>query len=198
MVQLLAPSEAAASSVSRSSSSSTGCTERTTNGSVTNSSDADAPLRVLQVDADQAVRAVQRQHHQAGDDRRQRERQVDDRVDQPLAGELVAGEHPRHQQSEEQVDHRHAGRDGQRDAERLQRRVGRDRRQKAFQPPPADCQTIAASGSSTMMLSQIDADADAQRGAAVVAAEQARGPTGVVAGAGGVGLDSSCHPVACL
>src|SRR4029079_4274223 len=29
--------------------------------------------------------------------------------------------------------------------------------QNACQPPPADCHTIAASGSSTMMLSQIDA-----------------------------------------
>ena len=37
-VQLEAPSEIAASSISRSSSISTGCTERTTNGSVTNSS----------------------------------------------------------------------------------------------------------------------------------------------------------------
>ncbi|SKX19895.1 Uncharacterised protein [Mycobacteroides abscessus subsp. massiliense] len=29
--------------------------------------------------------------------------------------------------------------------------------QNAVHPPPADCQTIAARGSSTMMLSQIDA-----------------------------------------
>ena len=38
MRRLGAPSEAAASSISRSSSSSTGCTARTTNGRVTNSS----------------------------------------------------------------------------------------------------------------------------------------------------------------
>ena len=38
IVQLPAPSEAAACSASRSTSISTGCTERTTNGSVTNSS----------------------------------------------------------------------------------------------------------------------------------------------------------------
>ena len=37
-VALLAPSDSAACSISRSSSSSTGCTARTTNGSVTNSS----------------------------------------------------------------------------------------------------------------------------------------------------------------
>ena len=43
IVGLLAPSEAAACSTSRSSSSSTGCTERTTNGSVTNSSATPTP-----------------------------------------------------------------------------------------------------------------------------------------------------------
>ena len=37
-VKRLAPSDSAACSISRSSSSSTGCTARTTNGSVTNSS----------------------------------------------------------------------------------------------------------------------------------------------------------------
>ena len=38
VTNLLAPSDAAASSASRSTSISTGCTDRTTNGSVTNSS----------------------------------------------------------------------------------------------------------------------------------------------------------------
>ena len=41
-----APSEAAASSISSSSSISTGCTARTTNGSVTNSSAIRIPMRV--------------------------------------------------------------------------------------------------------------------------------------------------------
>ena len=41
-----APSELAASSASRSSSMSTGCTERTTNGSVTNSSASSTAPRV--------------------------------------------------------------------------------------------------------------------------------------------------------
>ena len=41
----LAPSEAAACSISRSSSSSTGCTVRTTNGSVTKSSATTTPVR---------------------------------------------------------------------------------------------------------------------------------------------------------
>ena len=41
-----APSEAAASSISRSSSSSTGCTLRITNGSVSNSSASTTAVRV--------------------------------------------------------------------------------------------------------------------------------------------------------
>ena len=48
--------------------------------------------------------------------------------------------------------------------------------QNACQPPPADCHTIAASGSSTMMLSQIDAAPDPQRRRPVPAAEEGRAP----------------------
>ena len=46
IVSLLAPSDAAASSISRSSSISTGCTVRTTNGNVTKSSAISTPQRV--------------------------------------------------------------------------------------------------------------------------------------------------------
>ncbi|CFS38899.1 Uncharacterised protein [Mycobacterium tuberculosis] len=42
----LAPSDAAASSVSRSISSSTGCTARTTNGNVTNANATPTPVAV--------------------------------------------------------------------------------------------------------------------------------------------------------
>ena len=84
---------------------STGWTARTTNGSVTNSSaSADAGLRVGHVDADRAGRAVEGEQRQAGDDRRQRERQVDQRVDERLAAELVADEHPRDQHAHHGVD----------------------------------------------------------------------------------------------
>ena len=56
IVEPLAPSDAAASSMSRSSSSSTGCTERTTNGSVTNSSATTMPSAgVGDVDAERAA-----------------------------------------------------------------------------------------------------------------------------------------------
>ena len=46
IVSRFAPSDAAASSISRSSSISTGCTVRTTNGSVTKSSAIRTPQRV--------------------------------------------------------------------------------------------------------------------------------------------------------
>ena len=82
IVHGLAPSDAAASSMSRSSAISTGCTARTTNGSVTNSSaSSNRDARVGDVDPDRAARPVEREQHEAGDDRRQRERQVDQRVD---------------------------------------------------------------------------------------------------------------------
>ena len=77
-----APSDAAASSMSRSSSSSTGWTDRTMNGRVTNSSAMRIDdLRIGDVDAERAARAVERQERQSGDDGRQRERQVDEAVD---------------------------------------------------------------------------------------------------------------------
>ena len=58
VVNRLAPSEAAASSTSRSSSASTGCTVRTTNGSVTNrKARKTAGAGVGDVDAERAVSA---------------------------------------------------------------------------------------------------------------------------------------------
>jgi len=50
IVKLLAPSEAAASSASGSSSISTGCTVRTTKGSVTKRSATAMPIRVLAIE----------------------------------------------------------------------------------------------------------------------------------------------------
>ena len=73
----------AASSISRSSSISTGCTVRITNGSVTNSSASTTPVRrVRDVDRRSGRSAVEGEQRQPGDDRRQRERQVDERVDE--------------------------------------------------------------------------------------------------------------------
>jgi hypothetical protein len=90
---------------------------------------ADAPLGVLQMEFHRTSGPVERQHHQARHDGGQRERQVDHRVDEPLAAELVAGEHPRHQKPEDRVDHRHADRDGQGHPKGFQRGAGGDRRE---------------------------------------------------------------------
>ena len=77
-----APRDAAASSTSRSSSMSTGCTERTTNGQRDEGQgDDEAPAGGVEVHPDRAVRAVEREQHDARHDRRQREGQVDERVD---------------------------------------------------------------------------------------------------------------------
>ena len=69
-----APSEAAASSMSRSSSSSTGCTARTTNGRVTNRQrQDDAGSGERDVDPHRAVGPVEGEQGDPGDDGRQRE-----------------------------------------------------------------------------------------------------------------------------
>ena len=95
IVTRLAPSEAAASSTSASSSSSTGWTVRTTNGSVTKSQrERHGVLGERPVHAHRAVGPVERQQDQARDDRRQRERHVDDDVEQGLAREVVTDQHP--------------------------------------------------------------------------------------------------------
>ena len=99
------------------------------------------PHLVLQVKIYRVVRPVQGEHHQAGHDRRQRERQIYHRIDEALAGKVVAGEHPGHQgQPEDEVHEGNAKRSAS--PERLQR----DATQNACQPPPAACHTIAASG----------------------------------------------------
>ena len=109
-----APSEAAASSISRSSSSSTGCTERTTNGSVTNSSASRTPARVKATSMPTGPFGPYRASSVSpativG----QRERQVDERVDDSLAAELVAHEHPGDERARHRVDRRHDQRDDQ-------------------------------------------------------------------------------------
>ena len=77
----------------------------------------DTPLGVLQLQIHRAAGAIQCQHHQTRDDSRQREGQVDHRIDQPLAGKIIPGQHPRHEQAEHRI---HAGDtncDGQRHLE---------------------------------------------------------------------------------
>ena len=100
-----APSEAAASSISRSSSSSTGCTARTTNGRVTKSSATTQPdPREGDVDPDRAVGAVEGQQRDPGHHRRQSEGQVDDRVHDRLAREAVPDQDPGDRRPGDHVD----------------------------------------------------------------------------------------------
>ena len=120
-----APSDAAASSISRSSSRRTGWTARTTKGSVTKrSATTTAVRRVGDVDAERALGSVDGEQRQPGDDRRQGERQVDDRVDDALAAEVVAHEHPGDERARDRVH----GHDDQRGDERQLERGDRRRR----------------------------------------------------------------------
>ena len=100
--------------LARRSSSSTGCTVRTTNGRPMNVSATSTPSGVnatlmperLEQRAEPAVGRVHGGERDAGDRRRQRERQVDQRVDEPLPGKAVAHQHPRDEQAEDRVDRR--------------------------------------------------------------------------------------------
>ena len=145
---------------------STGCTVRTTNGSVTNSSaSADARPGVGEVDVHRAVRPVERQQHQAGDDRRQRERQVDERVDHALAREAVAHQHPGDQRAHHAVDQRdeHARRRWSASAPTCASGRG-DRVPEAGRPVLGAVQTTAASGISTTIAEVDDGRAEPDRG----------------------------------
>ena len=85
--------------------------------------------RADDVDAGRAVGPVERQQRDAGDDRRQREGQVDERVDDALARELVADEDPGHERARHRVDRRDPERAGQRELQR------RDRRRRGHRVP---------------------------------------------------------------
>ena len=114
VVRFEAPRDAAASSTSRSSSMRTGCTDRTTNGQRDEGQgDDEAPAGGVEVQADRAVGAVEGEQHDARDDRRQGEGEVDERVDDALAGEVVAHEDPGDERAHDGVDHGDDGRDDQ-------------------------------------------------------------------------------------
>ena len=100
--QRVAPRLAAASSISVSRSSSTGCTVRTTNGRPmkierhehAERREGDLDAERLEVLAEPAVLGVERGQRDAGHRRRQRERQVDQRVDERLAREACSAPAP--------------------------------------------------------------------------------------------------------
>ena len=133
-----APSEWAACSTSGSSSSSTGCTVRTTNGSVTNirqSTIAVCVKATLMSIGD--VRAVEREQRQPGDDRRQREGKVDDRVHERLAAEVVADEHPGGDRPQHRVEH------ARRASDATQRQLERGHRLRAGDGVPEGLRALA-------------------------------------------------------
>ena len=106
------PRLVAASSTSGSRSSMTGCSVRTTNGrpmkisAIVTPSGVNATLIPYGSSscAEPAVRRVDRRQRDAGHRGRQRERQVDQRVDDAAAGKRVAHQHPRDEQAEHRVD----------------------------------------------------------------------------------------------
>ena len=115
----VAPSDAAASSTSASSSASTGWTLRTQKGRVTKSSATATPTPgARQVDVQRAVDAVEREQREAGHHGRQREGQVDHGAHERLAAEVVPHQHAGDGQAGDGVDHRHNGGEGQRELER--------------------------------------------------------------------------------
>ena len=85
-----------------------------------------------------AVRGVERGQRDAGDRGRQREGQVDGRVDQPAAGELVAGQHPGEHQPEDQVEG--GGEEGDAEGERER---GPDPLRVDLGPEPAEAEPPA-------------------------------------------------------
>ncbi len=105
MAKRFAPSDAAASSISRSSSFSTGWTVRTTNGSVTNRSAITTETRVkATLIPTGLIGPYSASSVNPATIVGQREREVDERVHETLARELVAHEHPRDRRSGDRVD----------------------------------------------------------------------------------------------
>lgn len=66
---------------------------------------------------------IKSQHRQAGDNRRQRKQQIDHRIDQPFADDIVTHQHLGNQQNEHNVDYRNPSGDGQHHPQRVHRGV---------------------------------------------------------------------------
>ena len=106
--QRLAPSVDAACSWSSPTSRSTGVTSRTTNGTemkiVASTIPGTAKMTWNGQVAEPAAAAVDEDQRQADDDRRDRERQVDQRVQHRLAAEAAARERQRAEHAEDRVE----------------------------------------------------------------------------------------------
>ena len=115
-VNELAPSDAAASSASGSSSSNTGWIDRTANGSVTKARATHMARRVSAMSRwIGTARTVEAQKRQSCNHRRKGERQVDECSEELLAVEVVAHEDPGDGHSREGVDDHHDHRAQQRE-----------------------------------------------------------------------------------
>ena len=154
-----APSDAAASSISRSSSSRTGCTARTDERQRHEQQrEDDRHARADDVDAGRAVGPVERQQRDARDDRRQREGQVDERVDDALAREVVADQDPGDERAGDRVEGRDPERAGQRELQAPRPPAARSTAsQNAPRPPSVDLRDHGGQG-------QQDDDAQPERG----------------------------------
>ncbi len=150
----LAPRLAAASSTSGSSSSRAGWSVRTTNGSPMNTSATVMPSCVSTTSipkgskptAQPAGLVKQDGQRDSRDRGRQGERQVDDRVDHPLAGKGVPDQDPGHDQPEHGVDRRGHQRRPEAQAERGHDLRGVTAAQNRSQSTRADRKNRAASG----------------------------------------------------
>ena len=139
---------------------STGCTVRTTNGRPTKTiatatpggRERDLEPQRLEEPPQPAVLRVERGQRDARDRGGQRERQIDQRVDQALAPEFVARQHPRDDQAEHDVDRGDAANAAPNvnlvGGQRARRR--RPPPQNPAQPSSADLNASPASGMSTM------------------------------------------------
>ena len=119
----------AACSCSSPISRSVGTTSRATNGSETKivASTIDGSAKrtwmpwSVEPAAEPAVAAVEQEEREADDDGRERERQVDERVHEPLAGEAAPHDRERADDAEDRVQRHGDRRDDQRQLERVDR-----------------------------------------------------------------------------
>ena len=151
-----APSMSAASSSSVPCSCISGISSRATNGKVTKivastmpgHGEDDLDVVRLEPGAEQALRAEQQHVDQAGDHRRDRERQVDQRDQEALAPELELGDRPGGGHAEDQVERHGDGRDQQGQSDRSERvRLG-DAGEIGAEPLRNASTNTASSGSS--------------------------------------------------
>ena len=131
------------------------------------------------VDPDRAHRPVEREQRQPRDDRWQREREVDERVDEALARELVAHEHPRDRRAGDRVDRGDDEGAIERELDRRDRFRRGDRLPEAGEAPlvglPDECREREEDDHGQVARDHPDPKADQSAGAAAPAEPTATG-----------------------